>query len=98
MTKKKPLPPGNAKCLLLPSANKENKPAQEVNLNGNVYWKFNMASMIYSILSCHTGNKSSLVDQDTNGGIAGDNIQVIAKTGRSIDIQDIDNHRINKIP
>src|SRR5687767_15950621 len=101
MTKKKPLPPGNVKCLLSPAANnKDNKPVspQEVNLNGIVYRQVNMASMIYTISSCHAGSKSSIVDRGANGGIAGDDVQVIAKTGRTVDIQGIDNHRINAIP
>ena len=57
-----------------------------------------MTSITYSILACCAGNKSSLVDRGANGGIAGDNIQVISKTGQTVDIQGIDNHRINEIP
>ena len=37
MTKKKPLPPGNVKQLLSPTANKPTTQPQEVNLNGIVY-------------------------------------------------------------
>ena len=58
-----------------------------------------MASAIYAISSCHAaGNKSSLVDCGTNGGIAGDDVCIIAKTGKMVNIQGIDNHRINEIP
>src|SRR5687767_1665751 len=65
MTKKKPLSPGNVKCLLSPAANnKDNKsvPPQEVNLNGIVYRQVSMASMRYTNSSCHAASKSSLVD------------------------------------
>jgi hypothetical protein len=104
MTKKKPLPPGNIKRLLSPAASKDPKPnlPQEGNLNGIIYLQVNMvdmASTTYVISSCHaTGNKSSLVDRRANGGIAGDDVRVIAKTGKTVDIQGIDNHRINEIP
>src|SRR5688572_18038031 len=58
-----------------------------------------MASIVYSITSCHAaGHKGSLVDQGANGEIAVDDVHIIAKTDRSVDIQGIDNHRINKIP
>jgi hypothetical protein len=98
MTKKKPLPPGNVKRLLSSTANKPTQP-QEVNLNGIIYRQVNMASTIYAISSCHAaGNKSLLVGQGANGGIAGDNVCVISKTGKTVDIQGIDNHRINEIP
>src|SRR5919112_4970772 len=59
----------------------------------------NTASTLYSISSCHaSGHKGSLVDRGANGGIAGDDVRIIAKTDRSVNIQGIDNHRINKIP
>ena len=58
-----------------------------------------MASTIYAISSCHAaGIKSSLVDRGANGGIAGDDVRIISKTGKTVDIQGIDNHRINEIP
>jgi hypothetical protein len=100
ITKKKPLPPGNVKRLLSQAANNGQKPGQpqEVNLNGTIYRQVNTAAVIYNILSCHTAGKGALVDRGANGGIAGDDVRVIAKTGRSVDIQGIDNHRINEIP
>lgn len=58
-----------------------------------------MASMLYNVSSCHaTGHKGSLVDRSANGGIAGGDVCIISKTDRSVDIQGIDNHRINEIP
>jgi hypothetical protein len=100
MTKKKTLPPGNVKHLLSPAANNgQTKPPQEVNLNGIVYRQVNMAHTTYSISSSHiTGNKGALVDRGANGGIAGSDVRVINKTGKSVDIQGIDNHRITQIP
>ena len=100
LTKKKPLPPGNVKQLLSPSANNSNKPAQpqEFNVNGVTYRQVNIATITYSISSCHAnGHKGSLVDHGANGGIAGNDVHTIAKTDKNVDIQSIDNHRINKI-
>src|SRR5688572_1357631 len=58
-----------------------------------------MASTLYSISSCHaTGHKGSLVDRGANGGITGDDVRIIAKNDRSVDIQGTDNHRVNAIP
>src|SRR5688500_1226286 len=57
-----------------------------------------MVFIVYSISSCHAaGHKGSLVDHGANGDIAGDDVRIIAKTDRSVDIQGIDNHRNNKI-
>ena len=44
-----------------------------------------------------TKSKGALNDKGTIGGIAGDNVRIIAKTGRSVNIQGINNHRINEI-
>lgn len=100
MTKKKPLPPGNVKHLLSSTSAKPNKagPPHEVILNSITYRQVNMASRMYSVSSCHAAeHKGSLVDCGANGGIAGDDVHIIDKTDRSVDIQDIDNHKINEI-
>ena len=103
VTKKKPLPPGNIKRLLLPAANvkpkQDNVHPQEVNLNGIVYRQVNTVSIIYSVSSSKAlHSKGALIDRGANGGIAGDDVRIISKTGKSVDIQGIDNHRINEIP
>ena len=104
VTKKKPLPPGNVKRLLSPAANSKPKQdssdqPQEVNLNGIVYRQVNTASVVYKVSASQTSHsKGALIDRGANGGIAGDDVRVIAKTGRCVDIQGIDNHRINEIP
>ena len=101
MTKKKSLPPGNIKRLLSPAGSKSSTTTQpqEVNLNGITYRQVNNASTLYSISSCHaSGHKGSLVDCGANGGIAGDDVRIIAKTGHQVDIQGTVNHCINDIP
>ena len=67
-------------------------------MNGIIYRQINMISMTYKISSTQASqSKSAFINKGANGGIAGDDVTIIAKTGRSIDIQGIDNHRINKI-
>jgi hypothetical protein len=39
----------------------------------------------------------SLVDRGSNGGVAGNDVQVISKTHRKVDIQGIDNHCLNDV-
>jgi hypothetical protein len=40
----------------------------------------------------HHGISPSLVDRGSNGGVAGNNVRVIFKTNRTIDIKGINNH------
>ncbi|HEY9710826.1 MAG TPA: hypothetical protein V6D48_21650 [Oculatellaceae cyanobacterium] len=104
IAKKKPLLPGDIKCLLSPNANTNGKQQgsklpHEFDINGVTYHEVNIASITYSVSSSATNNaKATLVDHGANGGIAGEDIHVIAKTGKQVDIQGIDNHRITNIP
>ena len=40
----------------------------------------------------------SLVDRGANGGIAGNDVRVVEKLHRHVDVQGIDNHKMNDIP
>jgi hypothetical protein len=40
----------------------------------------------------------ALIDRGANGGIAGDDVRIINRTGRQVDVQGIDNHQIVDIP
>jgi hypothetical protein len=56
------------------------------------------AAIRYSI-SAHRSSKSgALVDHGANGGIAGDDIRIIFKTGRHVDVRGINDHQIVDIP
>ena len=110
LTKRKPLPPGNIKRLLSSTSNNKAQPsnqsrsqdegqkAREINLNGITYREVNMAKVTYSVLAYSAARQGALVDRGANGGIAGEDVRIIAKTGRQVDIQGIDNHCINDIP
>jgi Reverse transcriptase (RNA-dependent DNA polymerase) len=45
-----------------------------------------------------TASMMSLVDRGANGGVAGDDVRVIFKTNRNVDIRGIDNHQVTNIP
>ena len=105
VTKKKPLPPGNVKRLLSPAANSKSKQGsskhpQEVNVNEITCTRqVNTVFVTYKILSTQvTEYIGVLIDKGANGGIAEDDVRINAKADRSMDIQAVNNHRINKNP
>ena len=49
------------------------------------------------IFSLQNQQQSALVNQGANGGIIGENVHIIAKTGHQVDIQGFDNHHTNDI-
>ena len=38
------------------------------------------------------------MDRGANGGIAGDDVRIIEKSDRTVDVRGIDNHQITNIP
>ena len=48
-----------------------------------------------SIINSRNG---TLIDRGANGGLVGNNVKVLHKTGRQVDVQGIDNHQITNIP
>eukprot|EP00977_Amphora_coffeiformis_P024848 scaffold17338_cov107-Amphora_coffeaeformis.AAC.1 len=54
----------------------------------------NMSSIVYKVSSSRTKSTTALVDRGANGGIAGQDVKVIATTDRRVDIQGIDNHQM----
>jgi hypothetical protein len=57
-----------------------------------------MARIKYTISSSRFTATESLVDRGVNGGIAGQDVRVIATTDRTVDIQGIDNHQLTNVP
>ena len=56
----------------------------------------NMARIIYNVSASKTSKAHdiSLVDRGANGGLAGNDVRVIFKSNRSVDVRGIDNHEI----
>ena len=42
--------------------------------------------------------RGALVDRGANGGIAGNDVKIVSKTGRKINVTGINNHQLNDIP
>jgi hypothetical protein len=55
------------------------------------------AHVSYRVSSHHSRPTQSLVDRGANGGVAGEDVRVIHKYHRTVDIQGIDNHQVNDI-
>jgi hypothetical protein len=61
--------------------------------------QINSAHIAY-VVSKHEAllaHSMSLIDRGTNGGVAGDDVRVIFRTNRTVDIKGIDNHHVNNI-
>jgi hypothetical protein len=78
-----PLPPGDIRRVL----SKNSK--RSVNL-AHIEYKV-------SYYEASSGQSLSLIDRGANGGVAGTDIRVIFKTGRTVDIRGIDNHQCTNI-
>ena len=68
-------------------------------LSKNSKRSVNLAHIEYKV-SYHkasNGQSLSLIDRGANGGVAGTDVHVIFKTGRSVDIRGIDNHQCTNI-
>jgi hypothetical protein len=59
----------------------------------------NIAYMEYKVSfhSASSGRNLSLIDRGANGGVAGDDVRIIFRTNRAVDIKGIDNHHVNNI-
>jgi hypothetical protein len=108
VTKQSNMSPGDLQRVLSNSmaknSGRKNNPTKptdkdgEITLNGKKYRQVNMAKLTY-IASAHQGRYTgSLVDHGANGGIAGEDVRIINKTGRHVDVQGINNHQIVDIP
>jgi hypothetical protein len=78
-----PLPPGDIRRVLSKNSKRS----------------ANLAHIEYKV-SYHqasSGQSFSLMDRGANGGVAGTDVRVIFKTGRTVDIIGIDNHQCTNI-
>jgi hypothetical protein len=82
-SKYKPIPPGEI-CHVMSKAS-----TRHVNLDQTQYHVFFHDSL--------TVKNLSLIDQGANGGVAGEDVRVIFRTSRTVDIKVIDNHHVNDI-
>ena len=52
----------------------------------------------YTVEQANLRKDFALVDCGDNGGIAGEDVRIITKTTRSVDVQGLDSHQVNNIP
>jgi hypothetical protein len=77
---------------------KKSNDADLIVVSSKKYRSVNATDVRYSI-SAHRSSKSgALVDRGANGGDAGDDVRIIFKTGRHVDVQGIDDYQIVDIP
>ncbi|CAJ1963334.1 unnamed protein product [Cylindrotheca closterium] len=70
----------------------------KLTFNGEKFRSVNNHTMIYSIHKVNTCKHLALIDRGANGGIAGDDVRIIHKSNRTVDVQSIDNHQVTDIP
>jgi hypothetical protein len=99
MAKKKDIHPGDVTRVLSQSMAKGAAPParKSVVQDGVTYYAANQ-HIQYWASSHRQVRTGALVDRGANGGIAGDDVWIINRTGRQVDVQGIDNHQIVDIP
>ena len=70
---------------------------EEIVVNGKRYCQVHAHCIFYSVSSHKSQRVGSLVDRGANGGIAGDDVHIIEKSDRTVDVRGIDNHQITNI-
>ena len=99
MARKKDIPPSDIQRVLSLSMAKGSAPParKSVVQDGVTYYAANQ-HIQYSASSHRHLRAGALIDRGANGGIAGDDVRIINRTGRQVDVQGIDNHQIVNIP
>lgn len=76
-----------------------NKEANEVVIDGKRYRQINMHERVtYNVSNHKASKKGSLVDRGANGGLAGDDVRIINKSDRFVDVSGIDHHCMSDLP
>jgi hypothetical protein len=71
----------------------------EITIDEKVYREVSMLDrIVYRVSESYTLDKrGSLIDRGANGGMAGNDVRVIEKTGRHVDVKGIDIHTVNDL-
>jgi hypothetical protein len=90
-----------------PSGRKKTSPQQvnEMTIDGQRWTRdasldinIHEINTVYSVSASRTKRPGALIDRGANGGVAGEDVRVIHKLHRTVDVQGIDNHQIVDIP
>jgi hypothetical protein len=99
MAKKKDIHPGDITRVLSQSMAKGSAPParKSVVQHGVTYYAVNQ-HIQYWASSHRQVRTGALIDCGANGGIAGNDVRIMNRTGRQVEVQGIDNHQIVDIP
>mmetsp|Transcript_22842 Transcript_22842/g.34622 ORF Transcript_22842/g.34622 Transcript_22842/m.34622 type:complete len:251 (+) Transcript_22842:1686-2438(+) len=99
MLTKRNAPPSDINRILSSSLSKQDDKDIEVAvINGKKYIrKANVHNIIYKTSAHAHSIKQSLVDRGANGGIAGNDVRIISRTGEYVDVEGMMKHRENDI-
>ena len=53
-------------------------------------------SHIYHVSKHSSSHYGSLIDRGANGGLAGSDVRILERTGRTVSVTGIDNHELNR--
>lgn len=74
-------------------------PPSDVVIDGHRYTRsVSTAHILYSVSRSNITPRGALVDRGANGGIAGNDVRVLAFTHRAVNIRGIDNHQVCDVP
>ena len=92
--------PGDLKNVLSTTKKWYEASNSDITLDGKTYREVNTVQQQGYCIANYNGCKKgeTLVDRGANGELAGSDIRVINKTGRSVDVIGIDNHTVNDLP
>ena len=76
---------------------KQEAKKHELVIDGVTY-KACATNIKYTVKQANLRKDFALVDRGANGGIAGEDVRIITKTTRSVDVQGLDSHQVNNIP
>jgi hypothetical protein len=84
------LRPGDIKRVMSQSSKRSEKSGPNGTIQANVH-------AVYRVSAHQSYPSHSLVDRGANGGVAGNDVRVISRSDRRVDIQGIDNHQTTDI-
>jgi len=56
------------------------------------------SKVTYNVMNRTVKSRGALVDRGANGGIAGDDVRIVEKTDRKVDLSGIDSHEVRDLP
>ena len=98
---KSPLPAGDVRRLLSSTENMQLTP-KSTPAKKKTQFKASLHELVRYRVSQHHGSFAkgvgSLIDRGANGGLAGNDVRIISKTDREVDVSGIDGHQMSNLP